>query len=281
MPTEAPTTSRDLLAMLRRHYVPDDTRPAGIFAEEIQAPAAARRADLVWLGCTAASGKELIGHEIKVTRADLIAELADPTKSDPWQRFCDRWYLVVPDVALVEGLDLPPTWGVLTPPSGRRTRSMTVATKAPSLRPDDQAPAMRTLATWLFWKNHRLDLTHRQLRTDHAKVVRERDELRDASPTRRNPRVEREAEVALRIVRAMGGTTAEGTLGRWPDTVDVDTVVAVLKDVAAGDNLVAFARRDLEAVRGQLRSLGRQIAHTLKETEQAGRPEVPAPRPAS
>lgn len=156
---------------------------------------------------------------------------------------------------------------------------MTVAAKAPALQPDDQTPAMRTLATWLFWRHHRLDQTHRRLGTDYQRAVRERDELRDASPTRGNPRVERETEVALRIVRAMGGTTMEGTIGRWPDTIDVDTVVAVLKDVAAGDNLVAFARRDLEAVRGQLRSLGRQIAHTLKETEHAGE-AIPAPRTA-
>jgi hypothetical protein len=106
-----------MIAMLRRHYIPDETRPSGIFAPEIQAPGSSgRRADLIWLGCTAAAGDELIGHEIKISRADLLNELADLSKSHSWQRYCDRWWLVVPHEALIHGLELPPSWGVMLPP---------------------------------------------------------------------------------------------------------------------------------------------------------------------
>lgn len=94
-----PTTASAMLDMLRRHYLPDERRPAYLLAPEIQAPGrSSRRADLIALGMSAATNGALIGHEIKVTRADVQAELGDLTKSDPW--------------------------GIMLPPSGRRTRSV-------------------------------------------------------------------------------------------------------------------------------------------------------------
>jgi hypothetical protein len=160
--------AKDMIAMLRRHYIRDEAHPAGIFAPEIAAPDYGRRADLIWQGVTAA-GRELVGHEVKVSRADLVAELADPSKAESWQRYCDRWWLVVPDMSLTEGLTLPGSWGVLTPPSGRRSRSMTVAVPAPTLTPQEQSPALLTLATWLHWRNH-----HAEARLARAQAENER-----------------------------------------------------------------------------------------------------------
>ncbi len=147
--TPVPTTEHSMVEMLRRHYVPDATKTAGVFAPEIQAPGPVqRRADLIWLGCTAAAGNRLVGHEVKVTRADVLSELADLTKSDPWQRYCDQWWLVIPHLSLIEGLELPESWGVVLPPSGRRTRSVTVHRKAPLLGPvEDMITALKDLGT--------------------------------------------------------------------------------------------------------------------------------------
>lgn len=66
------TTARDVLDMLRRHYLPEGKPPGGIFAPEIQSPDGGRRADLIWQGVTAGSGYRLIGHEIKVTRSARV-----------------------------------------------------------------------------------------------------------------------------------------------------------------------------------------------------------------
>jgi len=222
------SAARDVLEMLRRHYLPDPAHPAGIFAPEIKAPGpSGRRADLIWQGCTAASGHELVGHEIKVTRGDVLAELADHRKSDPWQACCDRWYLVVPDAALLDGVELPATWGVLTPPSGRRTRSMTVTVPAPKLHPAGQAAGLRTLATWAHWRHHdtlsRLKSTERHNDTLRAQY----DQIRAQVPTQ-GPTRAREHETVTRILRELGGVNIDGGVGNV-GAVDVTDVLAALR----------------------------------------------------
>lgn len=263
----ATLTAADMLSLLKRHYLPDPDKAAGVFAAEIQAPGrSARRADLIWHGVTAATGRELIGHEIKVSRADLLTELQDQTKSHDWQRFCDRWYLVVSDPKLVDGLDLPPTWGVLAPPSGRRTRSMTVVLKAPKLRPDDQATALRTLMAWQHWKWNR-DAAELSRRDASVRALRtEVEQLRRLVPGRQSTQSQRTREVVNRIVDALGGVQMDGEIGSWHNTVSVDDVIAVLRDVKEANGLVSYARGNLESLRSQLRHMGRQVDHVLKET---------------
>lgn len=230
-------TASALLAMLRRHYLPDESRPAGIFAPEIQAPGPTRRnADLVWLGCTAATGYQLVGHEIKVSRQDLLAELADLTKSDPWQRYCDRWYLVVTHRSLIEGLELPESWGVMLPPSGRRTRSMTVHRSAPPLTPAEQAPALRTLAAWTHWQLRDIRRNYRELEHRAKRAENETQELRVYSLNAHDPN----REVVNRVVTQLGGAWGlDDEVGDWRQRVKVDDVVAALRDLGA-----AYARRD-------------------------------------
>jgi hypothetical protein len=104
-------SSTDVLTLLRRHYPPPGRPPAGILAEEVVGPDGRRRADAVWAPLVHSAGSELVGHEAKVTRSDVLTELADRTKCDPWMRYCDRWWLVVSDPGLVTGLDLPDAWG--------------------------------------------------------------------------------------------------------------------------------------------------------------------------
>lgn len=226
------STARDMIEMLRRHYLPAGKPPPGIFAPEIQAPDSARRADLIFQGCTAAGGDELIGHEVKVTRADVLVELADPTKSDPWQRYCDHWWLVVLDPSLVEGLDLPPSWGVMAPPSGRRTRAMTVVVPAPKLNPAEKAPALRTLATWLHWRHHN---AAEQL----ERSQREAERLREANTAlhNRNPRDRfngpQHDQVLLEIVEKLGGVDISGRIGTWTHQVTADDVVMALRDLGS------------------------------------------------
>jgi hypothetical protein len=261
-----------MVDLLRRHLLPDEAHPAGIFAPEIQAPGGGRRADLIWLGCTAATGGELVGFEIKTSRADLMAELGDLTKSDPWQRYCDRWNLVLPHLSLADGLELPPTWGVLTPPSGRRTRSMTVAVKAPKLQPQDKTPALRTLATWMHWRHHNLGVQHESLQRLADQLAAERDDLKLLIPAEHGTQRRREQEIIARIVRTLG-VTDDGKLGSWRDTVEVEEVIAVLKDIAASNGLRAFAHDQLASYRDQLRWLGRQITSVLAQTDTASSTE--------
>lgn len=166
------TTATDLVGLLYRDLVRRPDMPNGVFATEVQAPHEGRRADVVWLGLTSNSGQELVGFEVKVTRDDLRAELADPTKADAWARYCDRFWLVVPHLALTRGLELPAQWGVLTPPSGRCTRKMTVERQALPLHPADPVPGVRAVAAWVFWRNKDL---RRELATAGLRPGSERE----------------------------------------------------------------------------------------------------------
>lgn len=248
------STAKDMIEMLRRHYLPTGKPPAGIFAPEIQAPAGSRRADLIFQGCTAASGNELVGHEVKVSRADVLVELDDPAKSDPWQRYCDRWWLVILDPSLIEGVTLPPSWGVMSPPSGRRTKSMTILTPAPKLNPVDKAPALRTIATWLHWRHDKAanDLVYARREVDRLQRVNAdlRVSTPNDSPVRRN-----HDQVVDEIVRRLGEPDARrGRLGDWQHEVSVDDVVTALRDLGA---VYRHAQSVGYSVKNVLRSLER------------------------
>jgi hypothetical protein len=72
-------------------------------------------ADAVAMNLYPSRGLEVHGFEVKVTRSDWQRELRDPAKAEPVFRYCDRWWLVVGDAAIVKPGELPPTWGLLVP----------------------------------------------------------------------------------------------------------------------------------------------------------------------
>lgn len=259
------STASDMLAMLRRHYLPEGRPPGGIFAPEIMAPQANRRADLIWQGITAGSGYKLIGHEIKVSRADLLAELADPTKSDPWQKYCNRWWLVIPHASLLDGLELPPTWGVMTPPSGRRTRTCTVTRPAPELKPHDQAPAYLTLTTWLHWR-HAESAGALKSTTEQLRIAREQADHWQRQAPQEGQTASPERRVVAEIVRKLGGVR-HGDIGGWQQRISVDDVVAAIADLGSLQHKADMARDDIKYRRDELRRLAQRINKALQEDE--------------
>lgn len=74
----------------------------------------------------------LIGHEVKVSRADWLTELKDLDKSHAIKRYMHHWYLVVPDAAIVKPGELPEGWGLLVA-GGTGLRAKV---KAPRLAPE-------------------------------------------------------------------------------------------------------------------------------------------------
>lgn len=131
------TTTTELLALLRRHYIkPGLDLPGGVFVPEVGGNGswgASARADAIYVGFTSSSGRILVGHELKISRADWLNELNKPGKADQWADQCHAWYLVVNDPAIVKPGELPAGWGLMSPgPS--RTR-MTVHTPA-AVKPD-------------------------------------------------------------------------------------------------------------------------------------------------
>lgn len=143
MTTEsAPITSRQLVDALRNHYIKPNLSPGelagGTFLTEVSygSDTRARRIDALYAGYTTASGKMLVGHEVKVSRADWQRELDKAGKADAWADQCHQWWIVAPP-NMIRPAELPEEWGLLEP--GTRGRRMRVAKPAFSHR--DRAPS--------------------------------------------------------------------------------------------------------------------------------------------
>lgn len=246
-------TAGDVLGMLRRHYLPEGRPPGGIFAPEIGSPCGKRRADLIWLPTTTSRDAGLVGHEVKVSRSDVLAELTDPTKADPWAQYCQQWYLVISDPALVSGMDIPERWGILAPPSGRRTRTMTTLRRAPMLQPLEPAPGVTRVASWLMYRDHEritsLDGEVRHLRGD---LELARRDLTDRAATSGRPLSPAEQRIravvveADRLIRGMRG-------GEYLSELDLNA------------NDVASAVLDAARLRAATRSASYDIQGRLRE----------------
>lgn len=73
-----------------------------------------RRADAVAFGVWPSRGLHVSGFEFKVSRADWLRELRDPSKSDAVGKYCDFWWAVAPDTKVIPVEEVPPTWGLFT-----------------------------------------------------------------------------------------------------------------------------------------------------------------------
>lgn len=130
-------TAAELLDMLRRHHGltgPADTWAGGTLVHEVSPNGAmaghTRRADALFIGFTAASGRCLVGYELKTSRDDWRRELAHSAqKADAWADQCHEWWIVVSHPDIVKDDELPDGWGLLSPPTGSDHR-MTVHVKA-------------------------------------------------------------------------------------------------------------------------------------------------------
>ena len=275
------TTAGSMVEMLRRYYIPDDTRPAWLFAAEIEAPGpSGRRADLITLGVTAATSCKLIGHEIKVNRADVLNELADLTKCDPWMQYCDFWWLVVPHLSLVEGLAIPETWGIMLPPSGRRTRSVTIHRQAPKLEPVNQAPALRSLTARVHWRLRDEKFHHLRSRNE-VETLRSRIEVLERDPGRRSRNADPTGEFIAQVIKKLGGTWDGETIrGYNTGALTVDDVVTALADLKQIRALAERAETAYQHAKANLQTARDIIARTLTDLEPkkgSRRESVPTP----
>lgn len=288
----------ELDAALRKHYGGTPSKPnPGYFASEIQAPDSTRRADGLWLPLDTHRRGQIIGHEYKVTRSDVIAELSDPMKSHAWSKFCTRWWLVVssPDLltGLPQGLTVPEHWGIMLPPefNTRSNRLMAVVREAEPLHPEPNGAALATVLTRIYYNgddqqsqvtglqrqlNDARD-SHRRTMDDLAKA---REELRRAGVHSRQESVEstdrREFVEELTAGLRDYDHNLRGSLG-WAEYHErrkftPRDVISVLSDLSAARVLANTIRRDAG---GKLRDLDelmesrglREVRAALKKME--------------
>lgn len=180
------TVTSELVDRLGRHYIKSgQPLPGGIFVPEVglNGVAPQRRCDAIYVGFTSASGRLLIGHEVKVSRSDWLHELDQPEKSARWADQCHGWYVVAPSTAIVPVEELPHGWGLMIPDPRAKVR-MKIVQKAKII--EDRQPS------WLITRSimARLDTLQQQqlaewkraefnrVRVEVDKQVRERQEQR-------------------------------------------------------------------------------------------------------
>lgn len=86
------------------------------------------------MGLWQSKGIEIEGFELKVSRADWNRERKRPAKAESILSYCDRWWLVVADQAIVKlgsENELPAPWGLLVP----RGDHLVAVKQAPKLDP--------------------------------------------------------------------------------------------------------------------------------------------------
>lgn len=273
-----PESTKVLLQLLERHYIKPGPMPGGVFVPECGVNGgfgAGSRADALYVGFTSSSGRLLIGHELKVSRADWRKELDTAGKADFWADNCHAWYVVAPGPEIVPKDEVPHGWGLLYPSSRSKTR-MQVVVKA-------EVHADRT-PDWTATRSlmARLDTLQRQ----QANETRQ-EALADARATA-DAELARRAESLTEMTPEQRGrlTTLdrlEELIGQpvtyWHDEqgIDVDVLAAAIRltetakalNVTRGDRYSAARLRDaangLLAGLDQYAEASRALAEILKE----------------
>lgn len=124
LPVEAPAPKKRLAAeevtaglrlLLRSRY--GEARRYAVLEEVADSTgyAASRSCDLVAFNLWPSDGLEWQGHEIKASRSDWLREIKDPDKADAFAIYCDRWWIVAGDKAMVQIGELREGWGLMVP----------------------------------------------------------------------------------------------------------------------------------------------------------------------
>lgn len=110
--TEIKVTAKDMEKHLANRYC-DSLQWVFLTQVRSSTGSANRIADAMAFNMFGSTGYEILGFEIKVSRSDWLSELKHMSKSNELMEYCDKWFLVVSDPAIVQEGELPKNWGLL------------------------------------------------------------------------------------------------------------------------------------------------------------------------
>lgn len=278
MNTADKLTAGDLVAMIRKRYEP--TAGWTVFEEARNGTGGshvARYCDALALQTWPSRGLTAHGFEIKVDRRDVLRELRQPRKADAFQRWCDRWWLIVPGLEVIADLPLPETWGVMIAKKGR----LAVHREAPELAPEPWgkpfvAALARSLTDGLVPKRELDQARHQNQVELEAKIAQalERDRLHRGGAAAELERLrQRVAEFEERAGVALAAP--------WAGGQHLGAAVSLLLRLINSDGRpygLEHALRDLERLVGDLRALDAAVREVLTAPAPAARAgeDVPA-----
>lgn len=245
----------DLVELLRLRY----TAPEYAFIEQARAGTgwkANRSADGLALSLWPSRGIYFAGFEIKVHRGDWRRELADPAKAEEMAALCRHWWIVAPP-GLVDTTELPATWGLLEPASGKGARGkLKTVRKAPTLKP--KKITIDVIASLLRRVTEQYVPAGNVAAQVAAEVERRTTKARDSLAYERKRAADTLKRLAI-FERASGvkidewGTEQIGEAVRYVRERGVDRVATDLERMADTAELVAKrARAEADKVRAEV-----------------------------
>lgn len=272
------SATSQLLEQLRGHYIAETTQPGarrgGVFAHEVSPNGAwggpgIRRVDALYAGFTSSSGRILVGHELKVSRADWRAELATVGKADAWADACHQWWIVAPSTDVVPPEELPDGWGLMLPPRTARGRRMQTIVRA-AVKADHSPPwwAVRSFMA-------RVDtLEHEHRHAEIQRIVQAQVAERTKYLEQRKPATTTSIEDQRRLDAL---TSLEKELGFKLESFrsDLETRQISVRDFQRALHLATITSREigrLHSLRysiGGLQDAANALAKTIPEIERA------------
>ena len=171
------------------------TAPAWAYLRHVNEATGAisgRVLDAIAMSLWPSRGLDLIGLEIKCSRADLRREIANPNKAESVAKYCDYFYIVAPK-KVVTGIEheIPPAWGIITEHGkglrqhreAQRTEAVEITRKflAAVLRRADEQTGMGTLIKKerdAAWQKGR-EWQQRHERSTAERIQKDLDQLRE------------------------------------------------------------------------------------------------------
>lgn len=274
----------DLMARLRRHYIkPGERIPTGVFLPEIgwNGTAKTSRCDALYIGFSSASGRLLVGHEVKASRADWLNELRKLDKADDWADQCHQWWLVTVPGVVRDG-ELPASWGLMLPgPSKTRMR---IEVKAHTF--EARTPNWDTARSI----THRLEVLHRD--TIAAQLAKATEQLNatfdqrvEASAKWRAANVNTSEELQEKVDRmeaALGGRLMQWASGSDFTEAELQLAGRWIRARRRLDNSGRHLSQPhvLQGLRRQLDAVGQALADLDVLERQLAEVAAPLERPA-
>ena len=156
------TVTEDLLGRIRRRY----PAPEWVVLSEVRSAAgqtATRTADAIAMNMWPSRGLAVHGFEIKASRGDWLRELKAPSKAEAVARYCDFWWLVIPEAEVLSDGELPMGWGALV----KRGNGLGVLHEAKEI--EDPEPISRSFAAAMLRRAQQEVSTEGQLLAEYQR----------------------------------------------------------------------------------------------------------------
>jgi len=219
-----------------------------------------RRADAVAMSIWPSRGLEIIGIECKASRGDWIKELKTPEKSDEVMQYCDRWYLAVTNGSIVQGSELPETWGLFTLRGDRL-----IETKAaPKLTP---APLDRSFVAAMLRRAAEYAPAKTDMEAAEAKARKEAEKI--CAHSKKHLEVEFQSlKDAINEFQRKSGITIR-TYNRNEDFCNAAQALVRLKKISFSKGFLSSYSRQLRERADDMETLCSYIDKTSQEVHDA------------